>query len=482
MADAGVGETILLAELAAEGTAAVEGGAALGAGLGAAEAGGATAAGIGAAEAGGAGAAGLGAAEAGGMGAAGLGAAGTEAGMGVTATGLGGAGYGGGLGATGTSSMGITGLGGTGYGGGMAGASIPGIGMTPGAAMPGTIPGVAGSSGITGGMGLGAPGGFAPGATLGGSGQAFGSFGGASVAPVEAAPSAAPVWNLGTSGGATGEVGAYGSQVGGDILAESTKEAAAKAGEAAAKDVTGEAAKQAAKKTAEDTFLGKYGMPLGIAAATTGLGYALKQDQNKYGTPSQPSYTGPLSQFKYSPSTFKPTYATPNVYTARYADGGIASLNPNAQFNLAGRSDTMFPQSQMDKTQYATPSQLPTSAQVLASDYDSRTNPYTGAESPIGMARGGIASLGSYSDGGQMLRGPGDGVSDSIPASIGGKQPARLADGEFVVPARAVSELGNGSTDAGAKQLYAMLNRIEKKRKKGKGLAYQANPSKMMPV
>jgi hypothetical protein len=98
------------------------------------------------------------------------------------------------------------------------------------------------------------------------------------------------------------------------------------------------------------------------------------------------------------------------------------------------------------------------------------------------MARGGIASLGGYSDGGQLLRGPGDGVSDSIPASIGTRQPARLADGEFVVPARAVSELGNGSTEAGAKQLYSMLDRIEGKRKKGKGLAYQANPKKMMPA
>ena len=98
------------------------------------------------------------------------------------------------------------------------------------------------------------------------------------------------------------------------------------------------------------------------------------------------------------------------------------------------------------------------------------------------MATGGISSLGHYSDGGQLLRGPGDGVSDSIPASIEGKRPARLADGEFVIPARAVSELGNGSTEAGSKQLYAMLDRIAKKRKSGKGLAYQSNPKKILPV
>jgi hypothetical protein len=100
-----------------------------------------------------------------------------------------------------------------------------------------------------------------------------------------------------------------------------------------------------------------------------------------------------------------------------------------------------------------------------------------GGEVP-GYALGGLGSLGGYSDGGRLLKGPGDGVSDSIPATIGSKQqPARLADGEFVVPARIVSELGNGSTDAGARKLYAMMDRIQKARGKtvGKGKV-AANP------
>ena len=92
-------------------------------------------------------------------------------------------------------------------------------------------------------------------------------------------------------------------------------------------------------------------------------------------------------------------------------------------------------------------------------------------------AHGGMMrdNLGGYSHGGiaGLTRGPGDGVSDSIPAQIGdsGKQPARLADGEFVVPARIVSELGNGSTEAGAKALQAMVDRIQTRRSKtvGKG-------------
>ena len=77
-------------------------------------------------------------------------------------------------------------------------------------------------------------------------------------------------------------------------------------------------------------------------------------------------------------------------------------------------------------------------------------------------AHGGTAQshLGSYSDGGRLLKGPGDGMSDNIPAQIGAKQPARLADGEFVVPADVVSHLGNGSTDAGAKKFYAMMDRV----------------------
>jgi hypothetical protein len=100
----------------------------------------------------------------------------------------------------------------------------------------------------------------------------------------------------------------------------------------------------------------------------------------------------------------------------------------------------------------------------------------------MGYARGGIANLGSYSDGGRLLRGPGDGVSDSIPATIGKGQPARLADGEFVIPARIVSELGNGSTEAGARKLYAMMDRIKKARGKAKNIAADTKSDKHLPA
>jgi len=107
------------------------------------------------------------------------------------------------------------------------------------------------------------------------------------------------------------------------------------------------------------------------------------------------------------------------------------------------------------------------------------------SEGTPALAQGGIANLGDYSDGGRLLRGPGDGVSDSIPATIGQKQQARLADGEFVVPARIVSELGNGSTEAGARQLYAMMDRVQKARKKTVGkdkVATNSRAAKLLPA
>jgi hypothetical protein len=113
-------------------------------------------------------------------------------------------------------------------------------------------------------------------------------------------------------------------------------------------------------------------------------------------------------------------------------------------------------------------------------------------EAMMGMANGGqmyaageLSHLGDYSDGGRLLRGPGDGVSDNIPATIANKRPARLADGEFVVPARIVSELGNGSTEAGARKLYAMMDRVQKNRNKtvGKGrVAVDSRSEKLLPA
>ena len=104
---------------------------------------------------------------------------------------------------------------------------------------------------------------------------------------------------------------------------------------------------------------------------------------------------------------------------------------------------------------------------------------------PEMAAHGGImhSSLGGYAAGGnpRLLKGPGDGMSDNIPAVIGQKQPARLADGEFVIPADVVSHLGNGSTEAGAKKLHEMMNKIRKARTGNPKQGKQINPNKFMP-
>jgi hypothetical protein len=82
----------------------------------------------------------------------------------------------------------------------------------------------------------------------------------------------------------------------------------------------------------------------------------------------------------------------------------------------------------------------------------------------------------------RFLSGGGDGMSDSIKANIDGKQEARLADGEFVVPADVVSHLGNGSSKAGAKKLYAMMDKIRKARTGSKRQAPEVNAAKYMPA
>jgi hypothetical protein len=124
--------------------------------------------------------------------------------------------------------------------------------------------------------------------------------------------------------------------------------------------------------------------------------------------------------------------------------------------------------------------------------YNNAHNPYSGGSAAAGgimpqdlhyAMGGGIPSLGGYAAGGnpRLLKGPGDGMSDNIPATIGGRQPARLADGEFVVPADVVSHLGNGSTDAGAKKLYSMMDKIRSARTGRKKQAPAVKADKYLP-
>ena len=103
------------------------------------------------------------------------------------------------------------------------------------------------------------------------------------------------------------------------------------------------------------------------------------------------------------------------------------------------------------------------------------------ADSGLGNLRAGL----HLAKGGmppRFLSGGGDGMSDSIKATINGNQPARLADGEFVIPADVVSHLGNGSSKAGAKQLYSMMDKVRSARTGTKKQGRQINPNKFLPA
>jgi hypothetical protein len=170
-----------------------------------------------------------------------------------------------------------------------------------------------------------------------------------------------------------------------------------------------------------------------FTAAASGMAGAIGAKPDPY-MPEE--YDGPLKRFRLSQDFRAPV---------PYAGGGIADLGAGGYDRMVGE-EPMYPSN---------------------------------------MAAGGISNLGSYSDyarGGRMLKGPGDGMSDSIPASIGGKRPARLATEEFVVPADVVSHLGNGSSDAGAKQLYAMMDKVRTARTGRKSQGKEIDPRKYMPT
>jgi len=185
-----------------------------------------------------------------------------------------------------------------------------------------------------------------------------------------------------------------------------------------------------------------------LVPAALSMGSNIALDNALTSDPTMPEQKGIRSLYKWNPSVYKP-------YGPQFAAGGVTDLDNYDQ----------TPQMQSPGTL-----DIPNRNEVT------NNQGYIG-DSVQMMAHGGVSDLGDYSDGGRLLKGPGDGVSDSINATIGGKQPARLATGEFVLPARIVSELGNGSTDAGAKRLYQMMDRIQSDRKKttGKG-KFSDNP------
>jgi hypothetical protein len=240
----------------------------------------------------------------------------------------------------------------------------------------------------------------------------------------------------------------------------------------------------------------------GYGLAATGIGI-MQDSQNKGigNVKASDSYLRPYdysveqNQAAYAPneSTSERMYFNQPRFTARpiekiAKEGGLLKLavggqpERSAAYEAVSMNDS-YPMAQLNTPMYSDPSmQRPMSRAVVNPSGDVGVDNFTGEAR---MADGGLSTLGSYSDGGRLLKGPGDGVSDSIPASIGDRQPARLADGEFVVPARIVSEIGNGSTEAGARKLYKMMERVQHARRKTVGknqVAKNTKAERLLPA
>jgi hypothetical protein len=166
--------------------------------------------------------------------------------------------------------------------------------------------------------------------------------------------------------------------------------------------------------------------------------------------------------------------------------GGLGSLLPLllAMYaaNQSGKGDSSGASAATIPALTATQMQTPYATQTQAPTYrpgQGGITYFNPVQYTPKMAAGGIAGLGAAS--GRFLKGAGDGVSDSIPATIGSNQPARLARGEFVVDARTVSELGNGSSEAGADKLLKMMERVHQARKKA-GRGKDSHADRHMPA
>ena len=224
-----------------------------------------------------------------------------------------------------------------------------------------------------------------------------------------------------------------------------------------------------------DKLAAQHGLPKTAVSKSDGTQLVLTTDpfsSDEYGQPLQ--YYAPASSVKTSgttTSTPTPTPATTTTTTPQVYNN-IRQMPPVD----AGPGMEWY----WDGTKWAK------MASFIGASGDTAANGgLMSGYAAGGFALGGLGTLGGYSDGGRLLRGPGDGVSDSIPATIADRRPARLADGEFVVPARIVSELGNGSTEAGARKLYAMMDRVQRARGKttGKGrVAVNSRSEKYLPA
>jgi hypothetical protein len=217
-----------------------------------------------------------------------------------------------------------------------------------------------------------------------------------------------------------------------------------------------------------------------------------------YGTPdNQPTISPGLSGFGLGRlNNLAGEQAITQAQTLGYAEGGVASLelpdpsktvsapenlenmilNETAKTNMLENQLNNMTSNALNTGSIPTQNYAPGAFSNVASAMQNQpVPPETAFLQNLTSARTGYAK-------GGYLDGQGDGMSDSIPATIEGKQPARLADGEFVVPADVVSHIGNGSSKAGSKRLYAMLDKVRKARTGHTKQGKQIKPEKYMPA
>ena len=99
-----------------------------------------------------------------------------------------------------------------------------------------------------------------------------------------------------------------------------------------------------------------------------------------------------------------------------------------------------------------------------------------------GSTKAGLERLNEYLGIALPIEGEGDGLSDDIPATIEGDQPARVADGEAYVPPEIVAQLGGGDPERGAAMLYTMMDKIRESAHGKTDQQREVAPEKVMPA
>jgi len=192
-----------------------------------------------------------------------------------------------------------------------------------------------------------------------------------------------------------------------------------------------------------------------------------------------PNYTASREQIKYDDTNRRPGSAGRQYFTDVNYSG--ASTAPQAQGILAAYQPAAAPVDKWGagavKPALAMPwVKSPAAAPVAATPTAPADNTFMTPEQKMASLQEPVkAATGRY------LQGPTDGMADEINTSIDNRQPAKLSHGEFVVPADVVSHLGNGNSDAGAKKLYSMMDKVRQARTGTKKQGKQINPDKYMP-